>query len=177
MQVATFAAPGSSTALPSGLPTQTPAGFISFCSRFPDQCATAANPTDIIETTPDIWQILARINAETNSAIEPEDDEDHYGKAEYWTIPTDGLGDCEDYVLAKRRALIAAGLPADALRVALVKLRNGELHAVLTVSTDQGDYVLDSLQVAILPWTKTGYTWLERQSAGNPWVWVALNNL
>ena len=48
------------------------------------------------------------------------DDQRHYGRAEYWNIPTDGYGDCEDYALTKRRDLIAAGFPAQALRIAVV---------------------------------------------------------
>ncbi len=51
----------------------------------------------------------------------------------------------EDYVLAKRRALIQAGISPSALRIAYVKTRGGEGHAILVVKTDRGEFVLDNL--------------------------------
>ncbi len=110
-----------------------------------------------------------------NREIAPEDDMEHYGRAEYWTIPTDGLGVCHDYAVAKRQALIAAGIPELALRVAVVLTPQGERHAVLTIATDKGDYVLDNLHENIRPWSETGYTWLERQAPNSAWTWVAFN--
>lgn len=164
-----------STALPaSGPVASAPAGFISFCIRFPGQCAAATNTATTVTETPVLWQELNRVNSDVNAAIAPEDDEDHYGRADYWTIPTDGYGDCEDYALTKRKTLIEAGLPEGALRVAVVRLWDGERHAVLTVSTDHGDYVLDNMRAEIVPWFDSGYVWVERQAATNSWNWVAL---
>jgi predicted transglutaminase-like cysteine proteinase len=40
---------------------------------------------------------------------------------EHWDIGADGYGDCDDYALAKRMALIEAGLPMRALRIAIVR--------------------------------------------------------
>ena len=163
--------------MPTGLPkAAAPAGFISFCLRFPDQCTAPANaPSGIVETAL-VWQTLSRVNSAINGAIAPEDDRDHYGRAEYWTIPTDGLGDCDDYALAKRKALIDAGFPQNALRVAVVRTWYGERHTVLTVATDRGDYVLDNLRPDVLAWTGADYTWVERQAADNPWNWVDLES-
>jgi hypothetical protein len=75
--------------------------------------------------------LLRRVNAEVNQmAYEPEE-------ADVW-----GEGsDCEDYVLLKLRALMAAGAPRGALRIAVADLW-GVMHAVLIVN---GVYVLDSL--------------------------------
>ncbi len=103
------------------------------------------------------------------------DDKRHYARAEYWNIPTDGLGDCEDYALTKRQALMAAGFAEPALRIALVMTARGERHAVLTIATDRGDYVLDNLTGAILNWDKTDYEWLARQDPNQAWGWVALD--
>jgi predicted transglutaminase-like cysteine proteinase len=36
---------------------------------------------------------LQLVNVAINQAISPQDDRDHYGREEYWTIPADGLGD------------------------------------------------------------------------------------
>jgi predicted transglutaminase-like cysteine proteinase len=71
--------------------------------------------------------------------------------------------------------LINAGIPKLALRIAVVVIPDGERHAVLTVATNQGDYVLDSLRNDIRPWTDTDYTWIKRQAANSAWNWVALN--
>ena len=84
-------------------------------------------------------------------------------------------GDCEDYVLEKRRALLAEGVPETALSIAVATTSWGESHAVLLVSTDQGDYVLDSLTPWILPWRKANLTWRERQVAGAPFRWAMVS--
>jgi predicted transglutaminase-like cysteine proteinase len=94
---------------------------------------------------------------------------------EFWTVPVDGQGDCEDYVLAKRKMLTLLGLPAEALRITVVVNRYGVRHAVLTVVTTQGDYVLDNAQQDILLADQTGYHWIERQDAASATGWIALN--
>lgn len=164
-----------SSPIPTGTPAMSPPGFVSFCMRFSAQCATTKNIPAIISLTARTLALLNRINDVVNAAIAPETDAIHYGRAEYWTIPRDGAGDCEDYALAKRSALIAKGLPMDALRIASVERWDGEPHAVLTVTTDRGDYVLDNLRRNIVPWTDAGYTWIERQSANNPQDWVTID--
>ena len=50
-------------------------------------------------------------------------------------------------------------------------------HAVLTVTTDRGDYVLDNQTEDIPLWSKTGYRFVKRQSQSNPNVWVSLDDL
>lgn len=122
-----------------------------------------------------LWARLRSVNDLVNAATTPKADREHYGRAEYWSIVTDGFGDCEDYAVTKRKNLIDQGIPSRSLRIAIVRTPRGEPHAVLTVATDQGDYVLDNLQSAILPWAHTGYVWLSRQSARGGWEWVALN--
>ena len=90
------------------------------------------------------------------------------------TVGASAAGDCKDYVLEKRRALIAAGLPAGALSIAIVKTSWGETHAVLLVSTTGGELVLDSLTPRIQAWRKTGYTWVARQAPGQQLAWVKI---
>lgn len=155
-------------------PAPVPAGFISFCLRFAGQCDSKPGAATSVLLTDKTWQTLNRVNRTVNAAIWPEDDIVHYGRAEYWTIPTDGYGDCDDYAVTKRKDLIDAGFPAPALRLAVVDTPRDVRHAVLTVSTDKGDYVLDSLRNDILPWNATGYTWIERQDARRPLAWVSL---
>ncbi len=50
----------------------------------------------------------------------------------------------------------------------IVRDLNGEGHAVLTVKTDHGDFVLDNLSDEIRPWTATGYQFYKRQAQDDP---------
>ena len=50
--------------------------------------------------------------------------------------------------------------------MALVQLPDGKSHAVLTAVTSQGDYVLDNLTPAVLPWNNTNLVWIARQAPG-----------
>ena len=63
---------------------------------------------------------------------------------ERWNYPDDGYGDCEDYVLLKRRMLMQAGWPREALLITVVRDKKGDGHAVLTVKTNRGEFVLDN---------------------------------
>jgi predicted transglutaminase-like cysteine proteinase len=60
--------------------------------------------------------------------------------------------------------------------VTMVRDKKGEGHAVLTMTTDKGDYVLDNQNDDILLWSKTGYHFLKRQSQSSPNVWVSLGD-
>jgi len=151
-----------------------PLGFMAFCLRNPDQCSAPSDQPQTVELDPQIWQKLQDVNEHINDSVTNEDDKAHFGRYEYWTIVTDGFGDCEDFALTKRKELIDAGLPEKALRVAIVKTWRDELHAVLTVSTNHGDYVLDSRSTEILPWNRTEYRWISRQDANDPRGWIAL---
>ena len=120
------------------------------------------------------WGQLASINAHVNAAIEPVTDMEQYGQEEVWTYPLSGRGDCEDYVLLKKQMLIRAGLPASALLITVVRDRKGEGHAILTVRTDRGDYVLDNETDDIRLWHETGYRFVKRQSREDPNRWVTI---
>jgi predicted transglutaminase-like cysteine proteinase len=169
--------PPASTAMPAGtLAQDSPLGFVSFCLRFKDQCAYDANTPSVVTLDSKTWTLANQVNASLNADIWPEHDKRHYDRTEYWTIPTDGFGDCKDYALAKRKELAEKGLPLRALRVALVMTPDKELHAVLTIATDKGDYALDNLTDTILPWNATDYRWIARQDSQKSWDWVSFDN-
>ncbi len=124
---------------------------------------------------PELFATLNRINQSINMQIRPREDRELYGVEDHWTLPLtlEGTaeGDCEDYALEKRHALIAAGVPDSALFLAVgYSLATGR-HAVLVVSTDQGDYVLDNMTPYILPWADTPYHWTARQMPGDLLSW------
>jgi len=164
-----------STPMASNNVTAAPSGYVAFCTRQPAECADAPGSPDVITLDAATWQTLQAINNAFNAAIRPEEDAVHYGRVDYWTIPTDGYGDCEDYALAKRHALIAAKLSPRALRIGIARSAQGEAHAVLTVATDHGDYVLDNMTDAVLPWGETKLSWIARQTPDQA-QWVSLGN-
>ena len=55
----------------------------------------------------------------------------------------------------------------------LLRLHN-EGHAILTVATETGDYILDNRTDEIRGWRQTEYRFLKRQSQADPLQWVAL---
>lgn len=89
------------------------------------------------------YNVVRQVNAEVNSQVEYRRDIDLYNKREHWEI-AENLGDCEDYALAKRQKLLDLGYAVKYLRLATCWTSFGEYHAVLVVTTDKGDYVLDN---------------------------------
>lgn len=169
--VATTKIADGTTALP-------PPGFVGFCMQNLSAC-TSQKGTSASEIVLDdaARQKLADVNEDINHAIAYETDAEQYGIANVWTLnAVGGFGNCKDYALAKRQALIAQGFPESALRIAVVRMQDDELHAVLTVDTDHGDFVLDSVTPDIKPWSETNYRWLTRQSAEDPIHWVHVAN-
>lgn len=120
------------------------------------------------------WRLVNGINRRVNRQIRHTDDIRTFGVRDFWIVPRgDGArGDCEDFVLAKRRALIEAGVPAAVLSIAIVETRWGVSHAVLLIAAEQGEFVLDSLTPWVTRWDKVNYVWRERQLPGRPFDWV-----
>lgn len=125
----------------------------------------------------DTMATLKAVNNRVNRTLIADTDARVYSVNDYWDAPalTPGArGDCEDFALIKRRLLIAQGIPAAALSLAIVRTRFNEDHAVLVVATKQGDFVLDNLAYRVRPWQKTGYYWVSRQAPGDDLAWVSL---
>ena len=77
-------------------------------------------------------------------------------------------------MLLKRRMLMQAGWPRQALLITVVRDRQGDGHAVLTVKTDEGEFILDNQNPEIVLWSETGYHFVKRQSQTDPNNWIAL---
>jgi predicted transglutaminase-like cysteine proteinase len=151
-----------------------PIGWHEFCAEYAPECETKPlAPRDVTLTTK-AWKDMARINKWVNDTIKPITDLEHWGVVERWNYPDDGYGDCEDYVLLKRRMLMQAGWPRQALLITVVRDKRGDGHAVLTVKTDKGEFILDNQNHDILLWSDTGYRFVKRQSQSDPNVWLAL---
>lgn len=150
-----------------------PVGFVKFCIANPNDCQPLGGKSNRLGMEPGRWNLLYQINTYVNGKVAPVSDQDLYGEPEHWAYPTDA-GDCEDYLLLKKRYLEGLGFPPEALLITVVLDEKKEGHAVLTVTTDDGDFVLDNRRNEILRWSDTGYTFLKRQSPGDPRQWVAL---
>lgn len=156
--------------------TQPPPGWVEFCVRQPGECARPSTPPRDLALSRRARMDLVHVNKWVNEAIKPLTDLEHWGVIERWSYPDDGYGDCEDYVLLKRRMLIQSGWPREALLVTVVRDKENKTHAVLTVTTDKGDYILDNQNDDILLWSETGYRFVKRQSQSDPNVWVSLGD-
>jgi predicted transglutaminase-like cysteine proteinase len=157
--------------------TLPPVGYVNFCAANKSECQPYASgglfAAKRIAMSPDRWNMLYQVNSFVNRKVKPVSDQQLYGEAEFWAIPTNA-GDCEDYVLMKKHALEKLGVPGRNLQITVVLDERNEGHAVLTVATEEGDYILDNRNNDILLWNDTPYTFLKRQSAKNPRQWVAL---
>lgn len=153
---------------------QPPYGFVRFCQKSPEECGSDHLPEKRMEATPQRLRQLVEVNRSVNEAIAPATDLEIYGIKEYWTLPST-RGDCEDYALQKRRALIEKGWPVGSLLLTVVRDEKGEGHAVLTARTSQGDFILDNKLEEIRLWYTTPYRFVMRQSYINPRTWVALD--
>ena len=155
--------------------TSQPIGHYEFCARYADECNVRTRTEARVHLTPKLWNQLVSVNATVNRTIEPATDEAIFDRPEVWAYPGK-RGDCEDYVLQKRRELIAEGWPVGALLITVVRKRNGEGHAVLTVLTDRGDFILDNLEARVALWSETGYRFVKRQSEFNSGRWTAVDD-
>lgn len=160
-----------------GAPTSPPIGWVQFCQDNPGECVSRTMAPAKITLTETSWRRIVKINADVNKEIHAITDQEHWGAPEVWSYPNDGKGDCEDYVLEKRRRLVEAGFPLNALLITVVRDLKGDGHAVLTVKTDRGDFVLDNQAGKILGWKETGYRFIKRQSDENPMRWVSLGGI
>lgn len=143
-----------------------PVGFQIFCLQNAGHCRGGGAAE--IGLTNKVVGVLQAVNRQVNGAISPRAD-----RNDTWSIGVSS-GDCEDYVLAKRAALIKAGVAASALRIGLARTRSGEGHAVLIVRTSEGDLVLDNMTSSIRPWNQTGLRWVA-MTASNGKSWQAVN--
>ena len=116
-------------------------------------------------------EVLSKINVCVNEAVTYRHDDNGD-----WRLPLDGHGDCEDYALQKRKHL-RGFYPAfaAAFRIALVTSETGQGHAVLTVHTFDGVYVLDNRYLHVQAWKAPPYKWHRLEQPGKS-QWLLIKN-
>lgn len=167
------AAQAQSGAMLTGGSTSQPIGHYEFCEANPKECAIRTGDASPEQMSEAFRTRIAEVNLAVNKSVKPMSDLDLFDKEEVWTYPGQA-GDCEDYVLQKRRILSEGGVALSNLLITVVRKPDGEGHAVLTIRTDEGDFVLDNLRKAVLPWDETGYRYLKRQASDHTGRWVSI---
>lgn len=173
--IAVGGANASSRFMETGNMTSQPIGHYEFCQVNKIDCGANATNASAAKITEYGWNIIREVNLAINQSIMPMTDEEIYGRQEVWTYPTDA-GDCEDFVLLKRKKLIEKGFAPSDLLITVVRKPDGEGHAVLTVRSAAGDYILDNLDDQVRLWSETPYRFLKRQASFNAGRWVTIQN-
>jgi len=143
-----------------------PIGYQVMCLKNPHLSECRGGGASHVKSSPALMATLKRVNSSVNSRVSGRRDG---AGTDVWSASASS-GDCEEYAMAKRRALIKAGLPASSLRIAYVKTRKGSGHAVLIVKTGKSDLVLDVLTQKIRPLSQSGLR-LVSMSGANPRQW------
>ena len=164
--------PGSSANMQTFGNTTIPIGYFEYCRRYADRCAMR-EPRQKVKLDSEVWQQIVNVNWDVNRTIVPVTDLENFGTEEFWTYPV-SQGDCEDYALLKRKTLHSTGFPLSALLMTVAYDADGGGHAVLTVVTDRGDFILDNQAADVLRWQDAELTYVKRQSADDPNVWEKL---
>jgi len=153
--------------------TSIPIGAYEYCERYSERCQYPPR-SSLLELTRTTWEKVVSINTNVNITVRPMTDMEIFGVEERWELPKDS-GDCEDYVLAKKQELARIGVPMGAMRVTVVYDENDGGHAVLTLVTDLGDFILDNNNNRVLRWQEAELTYIKRQKPGNLLRWESLN--
>jgi len=153
-------------------PTLSPFQHVRFCLRYPTDCKSDPAQTTTVDLTAETLESMQRVNRDVNLSIMPVAKSDPVADGGWTISPTSG--DCNDYAVTKRHELLQKGLPAKALRLAVVKTQSGIGHLVLVVATSKGNLVLDNLTETIVPWQFTKYQWMKIQSSADARYWFEI---
>ena len=163
----------AASSMQTGELTSQPIGHFEFCKVSTPECRIKSIGVPPLTAGQRTMAMIESINIQVNQAIRPETDLKIFGKDEVWAYPK-GEGDCEDYVLLKRKILMNRGISPANLLITVVRKPDGEGHAVLTLRTKKGDYILDNLEDEMVPWEATEYRFLKRQSSEHTGHWVTI---
>ena len=104
---------------------------------------------------------LAAVNQFFNQRVRYQTDQKIYGVEEFWATPAEtlgaGMGDCEDFTIAKYTSLRQLGIPAEQLRLTYAQLKitssRSQAHMVLAwyPSPNSTPLILDNFNPRILP--------------------------
>ncbi|MGY6704380.1 transglutaminase-like cysteine peptidase [Roseinatronobacter sp.] len=139
---------------------------VRFCKIYASQCDIYRDRRPHNRSPQDDLNAVIKVNWSVNRAITPVEEIGF----DSWDINV-AQGDCEDFALQKHKELIALGWPTDALRLAVTRTPRGTVHAVLLVTINGSDFVLDNLSSRVLRWHETPYEFLIIQDKHDPKAW------
>lgn len=119
---------------------------------------------------------LSTVNRTINRMIAYRKDSVVYGNLDYWAKPTEilsiGAGDCEDFAILKMAALLEVGIPAASMSLVVLQDRQRRVfHAVLSVATQSGTFILDNLSdVVVRDSDRPNYVPLYSFSTDRAWI-------
>lgn len=154
-----------------------PRPWLDFCRDDPKRTRCASEPVVAELTSARLHQLMAAQEmVHQNTRQRP--DEAFLG--DRWElIGHNQAGDCEDMALTKRDILMTWGWPAGALRPAICTISGvddgvagDQLHAVLTVDTDGGTYVLGNLREGVRSIENSECEQWVMRSDGIQWSWI-----
>ena len=172
----TFAtASANAESMVTGGRSSQPIGHWELCQSHPRDCTERTRRSEPVRATADVMAVLEAVNDRVNRSVIGITDWDHHGVEERWSYPGN-YGDCEDYVLAKRRMLMEYGFKAGDLLITVAIQPDGSGHAVLSVRTDRGEFILDNVERQVLHWTQTDLRYVKRQSETHAGTWVDIHD-
>lgn len=116
------------------------------------------------------YLIAHQVNAQVNENTTYCTDMAAYARPDFWD-EANGIGDCEDYALAKRKAFRDMGY-GEHCHLALCWTEHGEYHAVLIADTTDGQFVLDNRLPRPAAKQDTFYKWDKWEKSGQ---WYSLS--
>ncbi len=168
--------PMASLPAASGGDARAPFAWVDFCRKYASECRVNTAEPERVELTPKLWRQIVALNHKINREIDPVTDMEHWGVVDRWDMAEDGRGDCEEYVLVKRKKLAEAGIPRRAMLVTVVIDEENQGHAVLMIRTDRGDFILDNKRNSVLTWQQTGYVYVKREAQDRV-AWTSLGGV
>jgi predicted transglutaminase-like cysteine proteinase len=155
--------------MPLGRTVPQPLGAQLFCLENAIECSEQRSATQEIKMTPELWSDLVSVQRDVNQKFKPT------REARFaWDYSVDGTGNCVQFALEKRRALIRRGWPAGALQLATAVTPGDVGHLVLVIDTTEGDWVLDNLRADVVRWEGLHYRWIARQQGPSMGEWVSV---
>ena len=141
-----------------------------FCNIFPKECGFKTRSIISRISQDELERKLRKVNISVNESVKFLLDKINYDEEEFWSLPINKFGDCEDNALEKRRILVSLGFDKGALSMATVFHREKfYAHAVLLVETQFGTYVLDQDTDELLLWYQTNYIFESREIENGAW--------
>lgn len=119
---------------------------------------------------------LSTVNRSVNTVVSYRRDIDIHGRLDYWASPAETVaraqGDCEDVAILKMAALRASGIPTSSMSIVVLRDTMRQVfHAVLSVRTSHGNFILDNAKnLVVLDTDLPRYQALYSMSEDRSWV-------